>query len=209
MTIDSAPAAKTDTRSATLTFSSTDGDAGFQCKVNTGLFDACESPLELGSLEEGAQTVTVRAVDPAGNVSGTPAEATWIIEDPTCDPGFSGTPPNCVAIPLPDGKKITATLTEGVLGLASLGEAPLPAEQLILNGEVDESTDKFGAARHRCRLQADRTGRRSPRHRQRDREDLDPADRTRSRRPEPRTVDRRRSSCPSGPSSKRRSARSR
>lgn len=137
--IDSAPAAKTDTRSATLTFSSTDGDSGFQCKVNTGLFDACSSPLNLGSLDEGEQTVTIRAVDPAGNLSAEPAVATWIIEDPVCAPGFEGTPPNCTEIELPDGPGIKATLTEGTLSLASLGEAPLPAEQLILTGKRAEN----------------------------------------------------------------------
>jgi len=139
--IDSAPAAKTDTRSATLTFSSTDGDSGFQCKINTGLFDSCSSPLNLGSLEEGEQTVTIRAVDPAGNLSAEPAVATWIIEDPVCAPGFEGTPPNCTEIELPDGPGIKATLTEGTLSLASLGEAPLPAEQLILTGERAENGD--------------------------------------------------------------------
>jgi hypothetical protein len=117
-----------------VTFSSSDSEASFQCKVGAGLFDACSSPLNLTGLAAGEVTVSVRAVDAAGNVSATPAQALWTVEDPTCPDGFGGTPPDCTELPPVEGPGIKASLTGGELSLASLGAVPLPADQVSLEG---------------------------------------------------------------------------
>jgi hypothetical protein len=134
VTIDSAPSGALVTGNATLTFSSTDPSAAFQCKVGSGLFDACSSPLNLSGLQAGEITVTVRAIDAAGNLSATPATALWTVENPTCPDGQEGTPPNCTDIPPVNGPGINATLTGGELSLATLGSVPLPAGLATLNG---------------------------------------------------------------------------
>jgi hypothetical protein len=132
--IDSAPTGTVVSSSAQVTFSSADSEASFQCKVGAGLFDTCASPLNLSGLAAGEVTVTVRAVDAAGNVSATPAEASWTVEEPTCPDGFEGTPPDCTELPLVEGPGIKATLTGGELSLASLGAVELPADQVTLDG---------------------------------------------------------------------------
>jgi hypothetical protein len=118
-----------------VSFHSTDPDAGFQCKVGSGLFDDCSSPWHVSGLAAGEQTVTVRAVDAAGNVSATPATATWVVLDPSCDADFDGTPPNCVAKQPVEGPGLTAESTGGTLSLATLGSVDLPENQIKLVGK--------------------------------------------------------------------------
>jgi hypothetical protein len=140
-TIDTAPSGTTQERDAQLTFSSNDPEAGFQCKLDDGVFDSCASPLNLNSLPLGARTVLVRAVDAAGNTDSSPEERGWTIESPppeVCPPGFQGTPPDCTEIPPVVGDPLTATLSSGELSLAALGAVPLPAGQLVLSGALDE-----------------------------------------------------------------------
>ena len=142
-TIDSAPEpspATTEDRSASIEFSSDDQSAGFQCKIDDEVFDACSSPWQLNDLPVGIHTVVVRAVDDAGNADETPATTAWTIvaaEVPTCPVGTEGTPPNCTPIQI-NGTKVTAKLKEGTLGLADLGDVPLPENQITLTGALDE-----------------------------------------------------------------------
>lgn len=80
-TILSAPSAITSSNSATITFSGSDanGIAGYECRLDGGAWEACTSPRNLSSLGEGSHTFEVRAIDTAGNVDMTPAEAIWEI----------------------------------------------------------------------------------------------------------------------------------
>jgi hypothetical protein len=74
------------TSSATLTFTATDANLGaVTCKVDGGAFRACASPLALSGLTAGAHTVTVRALDRAGNVR--EATRTFGYKAPTTPPG--------------------------------------------------------------------------------------------------------------------------
>ena len=70
--------------SAAFVFSGNDGSgvgvAGFECKLETGAFSACTSPLVLTSLSDGSQTFQVRATDSLGNVDPTPASYTWTVD---------------------------------------------------------------------------------------------------------------------------------
>ena len=52
-------------------FSSTDGTASFECRVDSGSFTACTSPHTTATLSEAPYTIEVRAKDPAGNVDAT------------------------------------------------------------------------------------------------------------------------------------------
>lgn len=62
-------------RTARITFSSTDSGSGidrYMCRLNSGSFAACTSPVELSNLAEQEHAYTVRAYDRAGNtVDGT------------------------------------------------------------------------------------------------------------------------------------------
>lgn len=136
VTIDSAPEGDVVSYDASIRFSSDDPTASFQCQLNDGLFVDCASPWNLSDLAAGQQTVTVRAVDAAGNMSATPAQAVWVVQDPSCPDGFEGTPPNCTEITPVEGPAITAVSTGGTLSLAALGSVDLPENQVKLEGKL-------------------------------------------------------------------------
>ncbi|MGE6757334.1 Ig-like domain-containing protein [Corallococcus interemptor] len=78
--IDSSPVSPSNSASATFTFSSTGGGIGYECSVDEGSFEACDSPFTLDALTQGEHRFAVRAVDAAGNVDASPAEHTWTVD---------------------------------------------------------------------------------------------------------------------------------
>jgi hypothetical protein len=77
-TITAAPGPLTNDATPEFAFTSDEPGATFQCRIDGGGFAPC--PGEFGPLAEGAHTVTVRAVDPAGNVDPTPEERTFTVD---------------------------------------------------------------------------------------------------------------------------------
>lgn len=67
----SLPALPTPTasRSVPVRFSSSDGQATFECRLDGGPWSACASPYTLADVALGSHMLDVRAVDPAGNRS--------------------------------------------------------------------------------------------------------------------------------------------
>jgi hypothetical protein len=82
------------TASATFTFSSTDGTATFECKVDAAAFAACPSPKTVTGLLNGDHTFSVRAVDAAGNSSPT-ATRNWTVNTRDQDHDGFDTPADC------------------------------------------------------------------------------------------------------------------
>jgi uncharacterized repeat protein (TIGR01451 family) len=84
-TIDTRPPDPSDSNSADFTFHGDDGSgsgvAGYECKLDTGGWVACNSGSKTyTSLSEGSHTFYVRTVDKAGNKDGSPAEYTWVVD---------------------------------------------------------------------------------------------------------------------------------
>lgn len=77
------PAALVNLSTASLTFTSAEADAGFQCSLDGADASACSSPLSLVGLADGPHTVTVAAVDRAGN--STTSATSWTVD--TVAPG--------------------------------------------------------------------------------------------------------------------------
>jgi large repetitive protein len=61
---------------AAFSFSSKPGNT-FECRVDSGGWEPCASPLTLAGLGGGEHTLSVRAVDPAGQRDPSPAVARW------------------------------------------------------------------------------------------------------------------------------------
>ena len=64
--------------SATFSFSSNESGAQFECRLDGGPFDSCDSPAHLNGLPDGSHTLAVRAIDLAGNVDPTPASTSFV-----------------------------------------------------------------------------------------------------------------------------------
>lgn len=65
---DQAPAAISNSASATFEFSSDeDPDVAYECRTDNGAFAECESPVNLSALGQGSHSFTVRATDSVGN----------------------------------------------------------------------------------------------------------------------------------------------
>jgi hypothetical protein len=97
-TITSGPAGPTNVPSPVFAFAAEFG-ATFQCRLDgprgaVGSYDACTSPKTLASLADGGYTLSVRAVDAAGNVETTPAARSFTLDtvapDTTIDSGPNG-----------------------------------------------------------------------------------------------------------------------
>lgn len=67
------------------------GVASLSCKLDSGSFTTCTSPLDLTSITEGTHTLTVRAIDGVGNV-GTDSK-TWVSDQSVPTVTISAKPP--------------------------------------------------------------------------------------------------------------------
>lgn len=78
-TITGGPSGTTGDATPTFEFSSEPG-ATFECRVDTGAFSSCSSPLTVAALTDGAHTFEVRATDAATNTDPTPASRTFTVD---------------------------------------------------------------------------------------------------------------------------------
>lgn len=93
------PSAHTTDRIASFAYASTEGDAHFECSLDDSAFAPCSGTYTVAL---GAHVLRARAVDKAGNVDATPAEARWVVDDGSTpdastpvtpvDPGTPATP---------------------------------------------------------------------------------------------------------------------
>jgi hypothetical protein len=82
-TVGSGPSGTVGSASASFTFSSSETNSTFECKLDTGAYATCTSPKSYSGLSDGSHTFSVRATDAAGNVDATPATRTWTISPTT------------------------------------------------------------------------------------------------------------------------------
>ncbi|MFS3127915.1 choice-of-anchor J domain-containing protein [Nocardioides sp. Bht2] len=66
--IDSAPVGTITTTEASVSFSSDDVDATYECRLDDGGWEECASPASFTGLPDGDHTIAVRATDTAGNL---------------------------------------------------------------------------------------------------------------------------------------------
>jgi hypothetical protein len=85
--IDSGPSGDTNSNSATFTFSATEPNVTFECRLDTGAWESCSSGNSYSSLGQGMHTFYVRGTDAAGNVESSEASRSWNITSPPSDSG--------------------------------------------------------------------------------------------------------------------------
>lgn len=81
--ITGGPSGAVASNSATFTFSSNDTGPStdtFLCKLDTGSYAGCASPVTFAGLADGSHTLSVEAKDAAGNVSATAASRSWTVD---------------------------------------------------------------------------------------------------------------------------------
>lgn len=76
----STPPAFTNSTSANFNVKSNEEGSIFQCSLDGNPYTVCASTNSIVGLGEGFHTLSVRAVDPAGNVDSTPATYTWTVD---------------------------------------------------------------------------------------------------------------------------------
>jgi hypothetical protein len=82
------------TNDTTPTFSfSSEAGATFQCRVDTAAFATCTSPRTVPALTQGSHTFAVRAVDGVGNIDGSPATQTFVVDTTAPNTTITGNPP--------------------------------------------------------------------------------------------------------------------
>jgi hypothetical protein len=78
-TLDSSPEAEADSSTASFSFSASESDATFECRVDFVAFTACTSPKIYRNLADGDHTFEVRAVGANGMRDETPAIHEWTV----------------------------------------------------------------------------------------------------------------------------------
>jgi hypothetical protein len=78
-TITSTPKSSTK-RKATVSFVSSEAGSRFECQLDAKAYAPCASPLKLRKLKAGKHTLSVHAIDAAGNTDPTPAAVTWKVK---------------------------------------------------------------------------------------------------------------------------------
>ncbi|MDA0181841.1 Ig-like domain-containing protein [Solirubrobacter phytolaccae] len=79
-TIASGPTGTTGDTTPTWTFTATEAGSTFECALDGAAHTACPTPYTAPTLSAGQHTLSVRAVDPAGNRDNTPATVTITVD---------------------------------------------------------------------------------------------------------------------------------
>ncbi|QDE70500.1 cell envelope biogenesis protein OmpA [Myxococcus xanthus] len=74
---------------ATFDFDSDESPVTYECSLDGAAYVPCTDPVTFTSLAEGSHTLSVRAVDEAGNVDDTPATYTWSVAVDTDGDGLT------------------------------------------------------------------------------------------------------------------------
>ena len=91
-TITTGPTGTVANGTASFSFSSTEANSTFECRLDSGAWLDCDSPHAYAGLLDGVHTFSVRATDGSGNTDLTPAKRRWTVaidHDDTTPPDTS------------------------------------------------------------------------------------------------------------------------
>lgn len=90
--ITSSPPSLTNSREPSFSFTSSEGEARFECALDSFDYQPCTSPYLAAPLGDGFHAFRVRSRDPAGNVDSSPAVATFTVDTQAPAVAFTSTP---------------------------------------------------------------------------------------------------------------------
>lgn len=79
-TITGQPVNPSTESTASFSFTATEANSTFECKLDSGTFAPCTTPKAYTGLTAGSHTFQVKATDTSGNIDATPASYTWTID---------------------------------------------------------------------------------------------------------------------------------
>jgi outer membrane protein OmpA-like peptidoglycan-associated protein len=79
-TLGTTPASVSNTAASSFAFSSNEGDATFECKLDTGGWATCASPKSYTGVTDGSHTFYVRATDAVLQTDASPDTYTWTVD---------------------------------------------------------------------------------------------------------------------------------
>ncbi|HWC13905.1 MAG TPA: Ig-like domain-containing protein, partial [Actinomycetota bacterium] len=129
------PSGKVASASASFTYSSTESNSTFECKLDSGSFTTCPAAgTSYSSLSQGSHTFSVQATDQAGNTDDSPASVTFVVD--TVKPASSGsatTPTKASPI------TVTYSATDATAGLTTVA-LWVKAPDALTYSKVDTAT---------------------------------------------------------------------
>jgi hypothetical protein len=108
--IDDGPEGAIASREATFSFSASEAGGGFQCRVDVGAFESCQSPRKVSGLTDGPHAFEVRALTADGHPDPTPARREWSID--TVAPTVESVKPADGEAAAPPDTPVSATFSE-------------------------------------------------------------------------------------------------
>ncbi len=115
-TIGNGPAVATIATIATFSFSSSEADSSFECRLDLGSWRSCTSPKSYSGLATGVHQFSVRAIDSSKNADATPATQSWTVIAVNPEPPTDTTPPQTTITSGPEG---TTTSTSASFAFTS------------------------------------------------------------------------------------------
>ena len=91
-TITEGPEGTTGSADARFGFASSEEDSSFECQLDGGGYEPCESPQLYPGLDDGDHTLSVRATDPAGNTDASAATREWTVDTTPPDTSIESGP---------------------------------------------------------------------------------------------------------------------
>ncbi len=123
----SAPPAADNSPTVRFEFRSNEQNTGFECAIDGGTYQACQSDDLFGPFGDGAHAFAVRARDRAGNVDASPAIHAWLVDTSTPDTVLLSGPSGATAITTATFTFLSPDAGPGATFQCSLDGAPFVA----------------------------------------------------------------------------------
>jgi hypothetical protein len=142
------PAASSTLTSATFEFSSSEAVATFECRIDGGAWEACESPKSYTGLAVADHTFEVRSTSD-GRTDASPASAAWKVVEPAVDPTD---PPVCNPVAPAASKSKVLRVGKKLRVVVRLSHRKAIADQkvtakLLVNGKTPKGKLRKRAAK--------------------------------------------------------------